>query len=290
MVRSPFDYDIDSSLTAIEIGTFVSMFLLGVATLQAWNYFRDFQDDPWYIKLMVASVFGADVLHSALFCHAAHHYTVGIFHNILLLVKTVWSLEAVLILEAFIILLVQCYFGLRVQRVTRSTFVASILWVLAVFRAALTLSMTSLAIQDGTLIVTDTPQFRWQGITELSVGAFTDVGTALALCVGLLKSRTGFEASDRLIDRLVAFTVVVWIAFFSICSKTFSNSLLASLNQRGANRLVLFEMQQRRGIGSSTGTSTSLSFGKRAYPGSSIELSPIPHSPLVNKRVRILHP
>lgn len=101
----------------------------------------------------------------------------------------------------------QCYFGLRVLRVTQSHAMAAGVWILALLRMALTLSLTALAVRDGTLAVTQTPDFRWQAVLELAVGALTDVGTALALCVGLLGRRTGFAASDRLIDRLVAFTI-----------------------------------------------------------------------------------
>lgn len=263
-------FDFDSSFGALEIGTFVSMFLLGVATLQAWNYFRDFPNDPLSVRIMVASVYAADFLHSMMFAHTVHFYTLSGFDNIANLIKTVWSLEFSLLVEAFIIVTVQSYFGMRVLRVTQSMVLAAGIWILAVVRMAFTISITVLAVNNGTLAVAETAAFKWQAVLELSIAAFTDVCTALALCVGLLLRRTGFERSDRLIDRLVAFTTgsglltsfisiaqlvsyltmrgnFVWIAFFSISSKMFSNSLFASLNQRPANRRVLFERSNPTG-------------------------------------------
>lgn len=45
----------------------------------------------------------------------------------------------------------------------------------------------------------------------------------------------------------------VWIAFFSVAAKMFSNSLLASLNQRGSSdRLATFNPQSSAGSSAST--------------------------------------
>ncbi|EJD36539.1 hypothetical protein AURDEDRAFT_130010 [Auricularia subglabra TFB-10046 SS5] len=185
-------FDFDSSFGALEIGTFVSMFLLGVATLQAWNYFRDFPNDPLYIRVM-------------------------------------------------------SYFGMRVFRVTQSMVLAAGIWILAVVRMAFTISITVLAVNNGTLAVADTEAFKWQAVLELSIAAFTDVCTALALCIGLLLRRTGSGLLTSLISiaQLVSYLTMsgnfIWIAFFSISSKMFSNSLFASLNQRPSNRRILLE-------------------------------------------------
>ncbi|EJD35082.1 hypothetical protein AURDEDRAFT_175849 [Auricularia subglabra TFB-10046 SS5] len=272
---APSIFDFDASFGSLEIGTFVSMFLLGIATLQAWNYFRDFSQDPMMVKLMVAAIYFADFLHSVMFAHAVHHYTISGFLNIAVLVKTVWSLEATLVIEAFIIVIVQCYFGLRVFRVTHSITLAVGIWFLALVRMGLTLGIMAASVQNGTLAVTSTRAFRYQAILETSIAAFTDVVTALALCLALLRRRTGFAHTDRLIDRIVAFTIgsglftsfisiaqlvaylalsgdFVWIAFFSISSKMFSNSLLASLNERGSNRLVSLTLQRSAVTNAST--------------------------------------
>jgi hypothetical protein len=97
-------------------------------------------------------------------------------------------------------------------------------------------------------------KFRWTIISTLTIGTASDVCIAACICWGLLSRRSGFAPTDRLIDRLVGFVVgsglltsvvavvevtlyatrndFIWLAFFAVLAKLFSNSLLASLNER----------------------------------------------------------
>ncbi|EJD49695.1 hypothetical protein AURDEDRAFT_122115 [Auricularia subglabra TFB-10046 SS5] len=149
MSQSILDFNV--SFGSLEMGTYVSMFLVGITTLQAWNYFRAFPGDPVPVKAM-------------------------------------------------------CYFGLRVLKITERKSLAFAIWILSAIRLGLTISLAVTARIDGTLVVVHSGSFKWQTSLATAVGAFTDI-TALALCTGLLRRRTGSTRSDKLIDRLVAFTV-----------------------------------------------------------------------------------
>lgn len=265
---SPFaDFDFDASFGALQIGTMVSMMLLGIALLQTWNYFRDFPDDTTRLKAMVSIVFFVDVLHSIFLMHAVYQYTIRGFSDFSILTRVVWSIDATLTAEAIIIVMVQCYYGLRVLRVTGSRVLACLIWFLAFLRMALTIAFDVTAIRDGSINVVRTKAFKWQAVSELAVAAFTDICIASVLCIALLRRRTGFERSDQLISNIVTFTVAsglltsivsivqfityltlpgkfVWLACFSISSKLFTNSLLASLNQRVQHRRALTHTTQ----------------------------------------------
>ena len=92
-------------------------------------------------------------------------------------------------------------------RITASKLLATCIWILAVVRVALTVSLAATAWSNGTVAVVHTGTFKWQASSINAIAAFTDICIALALCIGLLRRRTGFVQSDKLIDRLVAFTI-----------------------------------------------------------------------------------
>ncbi|KAF4569431.1 hypothetical protein EYR40_008412 [Pleurotus pulmonarius] len=71
-------------------------------------------------------------------------------------------------------------------------------------------------------------------ITVNALGAAGDVVIAFSLCVLLHRSRTGFQRSDSMINKLIAVapTTFLYIAFFFCLGRLYSNSLLATLNAR----------------------------------------------------------
>ncbi|KZV92335.1 hypothetical protein EXIGLDRAFT_836527 [Exidia glandulosa HHB12029] len=262
------------------------MLFLGIATLQVFNYYRHFPKDPAGIKSLVAIVYLADVLHSALFIHVSYHYTIDGFIRVLTtgdateLAATPWSLQASVAVVGVIIFSVQSYFCLRILRITESRLLAFMCWALALTRMGTNFALTATCIEHATIAVVDSFTFKWETIADLSLGAFSDIMIASTICVGLLRRRTGFTDTNRVVDRLVMYTIgsgaatsvvslielityatmprtYVWVAFYSLVSKLFSNSLLASLNQRGSHRLVSLSIQQH-----TSGASTRVNFHK----------------------------
>ncbi|KZV95687.1 hypothetical protein EXIGLDRAFT_734904 [Exidia glandulosa HHB12029] len=250
-----------SSFGPFEIGSTLSSVLLGISTLQAWNYFLNFPNDPIIIKSMVAVVYFTDVLQSAFFAHTVYWFTIigtedGLASNDIHVLTTMpWTLEASVALFAFVNFTVQTYFCHQVNYISRNIYIALGCFFLALVRLGLTLSILGPMSSNNTLLVVDTPTFKWEIISELAVGTAADVLIAMCMCIGLRGKRTGFSHSDRLVDRLVSFalatgvmtsvvsivqvatyatmpTSFVWVACFSLTSKLFTNSLLASLNRR----------------------------------------------------------
>ncbi|KZW02208.1 hypothetical protein EXIGLDRAFT_829420 [Exidia glandulosa HHB12029] len=269
-VQSPFASLILSNLPsfgALEGGSAVAMFFQGIATLQAWNYYRSFPKDPLFVKTLVAVVYVLDLFHSILFIQVTYHYTinglVGVITkgDVLGLSKIPWTLEASLIVVAAILITVEAYFCFRILRITGSLALALGCFGLSTVRFGINIALTITSTRDGTSFVVNTFDFKWQTITELAVGTTTDICVASCICIGLLRCRTGFRHTDHIVVRLVMYTLgngiaasimsvgaliayvtkptqYVWIAFFGVISKIFSNSLLASLNQRGAEQLA----------------------------------------------------
>ncbi|KZV87465.1 hypothetical protein EXIGLDRAFT_201707 [Exidia glandulosa HHB12029] len=269
------------SFGALEVGTSVAMMFLGIATLQTWNYFRDFPKDPSGVKLLVAAVYLADFIHSILFIHMTYQLTITGFVNLLttgnpaILVQTPWSLQASVMVIAVIIFLVQAYFSLRVLRITQSNILGIGCFVLSVARLGLNVGLEITVVRTPTIAVVETQQFKSLVVSTLTIGTFTDIVVAAAICIALLRRRTGLVTSNHIVDRVVAYTVgsglatsivsvvelvtyvtmprnYVWMVFFSIISKVFSNSLLASLNQRTTHRVVTLSTMSTSGPAASS--------------------------------------
>lgn len=240
------------------MGAYISMFLVGITTLQAWNYFRAFSGDHVAVRTMAGVIYGADLFHSIILVHIVYHYTSVGFSCAESYCTTglVWSLQCALIVGGIIMMIVQCYFALRVLKIKeRPASLGIPLWILAIVRLGLTINVTVTARRDGTVEILYSSSIKSQYALAVTIGACTDVFIAMALCADVLRRRPGFNRSDSLIDRLVAFTIgsglltgiitfiqmvtylamtgnLIWTVFFSIGVKMSSNSLLSSLNQR----------------------------------------------------------
>ncbi|KZV95506.1 hypothetical protein EXIGLDRAFT_766199 [Exidia glandulosa HHB12029] len=153
---------------------------------------------------------------------------------------------------------VQTYFCLRIQRITHTWVYAAGCWVLALARLILDCCLAAEVAGAGVFVILQTPKSQALGLGTLCIGAISDVLIAGFLCMGLASSRSGFASTDKLLDKLVAYTIgsglltsvialceaitfgvldnFVFLAFYCILPKLFSNSLLASLNERSYTR------------------------------------------------------
>ncbi|KZV79541.1 hypothetical protein EXIGLDRAFT_753333 [Exidia glandulosa HHB12029] len=250
-------YDVRLTLGAFEVAVTITCFLVGVLMLQTFNYFRDFQDDPTSTKLTVGAVFIGDFLHSALLMHAIHHYTIINFGHPEKLHDSVWSLNATIVLSGLIALAVQAFFCARVLRVTKSKILGGACFVLVLLRFAFSFMLAINTCISNSISDVET-KFKWQLVAALSIGTASDIAIAGCICGTLWSNRTGFKPTDALVDKIIAFVLssglltsviavleivtfltmenFVWLAFYCILAKIFSNSLLASLNERTALR------------------------------------------------------
>ncbi|EJD43218.1 hypothetical protein AURDEDRAFT_185654 [Auricularia subglabra TFB-10046 SS5] len=244
----------------ILMGAFLAVFLTGIATLQIWNYFRNFgATDSKGLRLMVLFVYLVDTLHSALIVSAMYQYLILSFGDYTMLGSVVVCLRLTIIINGASAFLVQTYYCNRVRRITQSNLLAGGCWALAIVRLAFSvlIAITMWEFpQCDTLVL---PRFRWMVSTTLIVGAASDIGIAACICHRLLRLRgVGVRETDRLVDRLVNLTVgsglmtsvaagIECILYLSMhnftfmipycaVSKLFTNSLLASLNERDYTR------------------------------------------------------
>ncbi|EJD43206.1 hypothetical protein AURDEDRAFT_167623 [Auricularia subglabra TFB-10046 SS5] len=237
------------------------MYLTGAATLQTWNYFRNFTDDRIPTIFETSPTIGfplkscaADTLHSILLVHACYTYSILDFGDYDQLEVILWSVDVAALLSGIVAFTVQGYYCVRLHRLTSWRLVPGICAVLASATFAFCIAKVAVLLAGGRWQVVQESAFQWRMTSMLVVGAVTDVLITTALCTALLQMRSGLVLSDRLIYRLVSFAFgsgaltcvasivecivyLTWnnLAFlipFGIVAKLYNNSLLASLNER----------------------------------------------------------
>lgn len=101
----------------------------------------------------------------------------------------------------------QTYFCLRIERITKSKVSAIFCWFLALARLILDCFLTSEVAGAGVFVILTGPRAQALGLATLCIGAVSDVAIAALLCFGLMGARSGFQETDRMLDKLVAYTV-----------------------------------------------------------------------------------
>ncbi|RXW23567.1 hypothetical protein EST38_g2290 [Candolleomyces aberdarensis] len=199
---------IANTLGAMEIGAMLAMFLFGILTLQVDTYFQMFADDSIYLKVLVAVTWVLECAHTICSVAEAYRGTITFYGNIAGYQR--YPLMGVAtILGGLITVMVQCFFCLRVWKALPNPirYIGAACGAAAIIRAAAGIFVgTRLAVAK--TLVLYRMQFGWLVRTLLAAGAAIDVVIAASMLYFLLtKRKSGFAATTRLVDRLLAYTV-----------------------------------------------------------------------------------
>ncbi|KAF8725110.1 hypothetical protein AX14_008338 [Amanita brunnescens Koide BX004] len=258
----------ENTLGAAFIGVVVASALLGVSGIQALHYFSH-NNDQWPIRTLVFAVMLFDTVHQILITHTGllsssflasrltrevYTYVIVYFGDVTQLENVVWSLIIEVLFSGLVALLVQSFLAMRLWRLSnRNIWLTSIVISLIIAEFACILAFTSLSFGIKTFAQIATVKHLSIMINALAVAG--DVLIAGVLCTLLHKSRTGFQRSDTMINKLILFAVntglltsfcaigslisivvagetFIYIAFFFCIARLYSNSLLAMLNAR----------------------------------------------------------
>ncbi|KZV78344.1 hypothetical protein EXIGLDRAFT_783965 [Exidia glandulosa HHB12029] len=235
----------------LEIGMAIGMFLSGIIVLQTWAYVRNYPKDKSYVIVVLF----IDLFHSAVFIQTVYTYTIDFFGDFVAAGTLIWSMKMTAMMLGINISVVD---SSRVYLITRSALLAAVATVLAIARFVIHIRQMVTVFSASSWVIVRTPTFKWEVTSLLVVGASSDVLVAVSICWALLRMRSGFTASDKLVDKLIAFTIgsglltsivavievitylavdgFIFFLFFSLLGKIFSTSLLASLNERNHSR------------------------------------------------------
>ncbi|TFY70044.1 hypothetical protein EVG20_g2897 [Dentipellis fragilis] len=197
---------LDSTMGATFVGVLVGAMLYGVSCLQTWHYYREYSHDAFSIKLMVGTVWLCDTVHQILISHTMYTYVITNFANPAILGELVWSLIVEVLFNGFTAVLVQCFFTLRIYRLSNKNIpITAVVLLFVIGQFGVTMAYAAKAIHMTTFAQLATLKGLSMSVNALT--AASDVSIAVALCSMLHRSRTGFRASDSMINKLIIFTM-----------------------------------------------------------------------------------
>ncbi|KAF8240251.1 hypothetical protein L208DRAFT_1449568 [Tricholoma matsutake] len=246
-------------MSALVLDNTLGAALVGVVAagefscVQAWYYFTH-QNDSWPLKLLVSAVMAFDTIHQILISHTVYTYVITNYDNPSQLNDLVWSLVVEVLFNGFTAVLVQGFLALRVWRLSnRNPWLTGAVILLILSEFGCVIAYATLSLHFTTFA--ELGKLKYLSIMVNALAAAGDVLIAGILCTLLHRSRTGFQRSDTMINKLILFAVntgvltslcaiaslisitvadktFLYIAFFFCLGRLYTNSLLATLNAR----------------------------------------------------------
>jgi hypothetical protein len=240
-----------------------------------------------------------EALRLAFGVHGIYYYLVAQWGNPLALANIIWTSEVYLFLATLTEVAVRLYFAYRVWIISqRNLYIITLLVTLCLAHFSIGVATWSVSFINP-LLASFMPRLHRFGTTALALSVTTDWCISLSLIYFLKRNQSGIAYTDKLINRIVFYTVNMglitscfdicvlavglWdpphpqlysIALYQIVANLYANSLLASLNSRIALRhnpsanvamsdFTAFEARSGRGTDSTVGgTSSSGAKGK----------------------------
>ncbi|KAI0723430.1 hypothetical protein C8Q76DRAFT_395199 [Earliella scabrosa] len=249
---------VDETMGVLLIGVIISGVLYGVSCSQVYYYYTRYNRDKWIIKLLVTVVWTSDSVHQALISHSIYWYLVKEYGNPNAMTMLNKTIVVEVLFNGFTGLFVQSFFALRVYRLSEKRlylFIPVALLVAAEFGVSVAYTIRAFSLNT----FMDLTALRALSICMNVFAAAADVLIAAILCTLLHTSRTNFARSNTLINKLIIFAVntglltsvcacislitfftlpnsFVYICFYFLIGRLYSNSLMATLNARKSLR------------------------------------------------------
>ncbi|KAF8586983.1 hypothetical protein K439DRAFT_1631103, partial [Ramaria rubella] len=246
------------TLGALEVSILISTILYGVTILQTFLYTAKSFKDPRWLHIMVGLIWLLETGHTAFTWILLYSYTVTNYGNPGTIISTPWFLAYSFVFTSFIGSIVQTFFAYRIRVLSGSLVVPIIAWCAAASRVGTGITLGVLISSFDTLTAY-VARYSWLETTHLTVDAAVDVTITASLCYYLLLRKTTFKPTQRMVHRLVVYTVETGLAtsmcavvtiiclqamsqnlvsygFTMIYPRLFSNSFLTALNARQSLR------------------------------------------------------
>ncbi|KAF5367939.1 hypothetical protein D9758_004327 [Tetrapyrgos nigripes] len=247
---------LDNTLGALLVGVLLATALWGISTSQTYEYYSVYaQEDPKWILIMVATVYIVDTIHEFMLCHLIYRYSVSGFGDYVYMGEVIWSILVMVLLSTIVAFIVQTFLIYRV-------------WILSKKNVFVTGSIFLLVVGEVVVgIVYFVQAWSKKSYGEISsdlnvmsrlinaFGAAGDVAITVALIWLLRQSRSGIRRTDAIVTKLITFCLTtglatsvdailslisisawpstfIYITFYMVIARLYTNSLMATLNAR----------------------------------------------------------
>lgn len=193
--------DYDLTVGTLLIGIFFNTYLYGLVSYQFAAYHRAGYDDGKLVKLMILFLFLLDTFHSGAVIYMAWYYVVTNYNNPDVLSIELWPYMFTPIGTALSALLTQTFLAVRIWRFGRSRILIGIIGALAVpcFVLGMACGIKAWNIKYMAQMVSITNLATAWLVSQVTV----DTIVTVSMTYMLSKSRTGFQKTDNVINRLI---------------------------------------------------------------------------------------
>ncbi|KAK0452633.1 hypothetical protein EV421DRAFT_1770180 [Armillaria borealis] len=256
------------------IAIWISLVLFGIIVVQTWNYFSSFPDDPLWQRVYVGCIFSVDFLCSffILWCFCAGCTTCLIndwgniepytlIHWDTFSFSTEWALlPPDPLFEGLIGPMVQAYYAWRIHVISGTWWLSGLVMLCSLMAVGGGLAGTNAAATLKTF--QNLAEAKVVVIFWLLPPAVADIIIAFSLTYYLRQHKGRFEASDKVLDRIIrslltaVIAVIDIIMYFTVVTFTFilpklyANTVLSSLNSRTSIRRDLSNRSDGHGLSS----------------------------------------
>ncbi|KAJ6487947.1 hypothetical protein C8R45DRAFT_262017 [Mycena sanguinolenta] len=262
-----------TTIGAFELGVLVSYILLGVTTAQVYIYYSRFPNDTSRLRYLVALLWSFEMAHAICIGWTLYQMTVSDYGHPERLILIPRSLAIAVLFSGSVGAggrrpgresKLQAFFAARIYHISESLYIPCLSWTLSFSRLLGSVAVCFYGLHLKTIPDFDA-RFAWLLNSLWSVASANDVIIATTLVFWLSRHRgEGEQRTVALVDKLIAWTIetgvatsaaglaclvcfatmesnYIWLAFFVVNARLYSNSLLASLNSRASLRAMVEE-------------------------------------------------
>ncbi|KAI9060716.1 hypothetical protein FKP32DRAFT_1760038 [Trametes sanguinea] len=215
---------------ALLIGTSFGLMLYGLTLHQYYRYARTYRQDALRVKVLAFGIFVLETLHTVCCVAAIYYHLVSNYFNPIKLATGHWSTKLLIPVTGLSILLCQSFYALRLCRLGPEYACIGLVVVTIIAMVCEFGFVLALTIEGFRLSFHDFQHVMWLVCSLAGCAMFIDICLMGTHVAALMKSKTGYNRMDSLIDVLIIYSI----------NAVYANSVLAVLNCRQSlsNRLL----------------------------------------------------
>ncbi|KAF8578952.1 hypothetical protein K439DRAFT_1360758 [Ramaria rubella] len=201
---------LDLTLGALVLGSFVSTALYGIIAIQLYLYAAGNFQDPLWLRVVVSFWHSLQMIletaHTIMLWVLIYTLTVSQYGRLDAIAKDKLLVSIAFPLAGLIGSIVQSFFAYRIRVLSSRNVIPVIAWCGALARTGFGLALCIMPLGSAT-IQAFLNRFLWVALTPMILNVAVDVLNTVSLCYYLLRGRSKFRTSKRMIDKLVVYTV-----------------------------------------------------------------------------------
>ncbi|KAJ6567155.1 hypothetical protein B0H19DRAFT_720689 [Mycena capillaripes] len=266
--------NVELSYGPMIIGVFFNMIFYGVLVGQILGYYQVYKKDALWLRYFVAYLFFVETANTALDISMMYQLLILEYGQQPVFFPTVFMTQPLCVV--LISMPIQLFFAWRIYQLTKALWIPMVISLLSMgsFAGGIWTSALVLILEE----FAKKPLTTKSALLWFLASCVADVLITISLVITLAKSKTGFVATDSVVDKIIRMTIQTGMitAFFSILdvicfmvlpqyavnlfwdlalSKLYSNCLISTLNARQNFRLASHRLtsQQQQSVVLSTG-------------------------------------